>query len=537
MGIWDQFYEKAKSFFTTSDEPSASTEPPKPRCYYELLEVERNATDDEIKKSFKKLALRWHPDKNPGREEECAAYFILIQQAYEVLVDPQERAFYDRHRENIIYAGVDSQQEKVDTGVKLEPFRSTSCWQHMFTSEEECVEKFYSVYRDLFHQLAAEEYAYIDDPEDRNYPVFGTLNSDYETVVAPFYAFWLNFSTRRSFAWLDKYNLREADDRHTARYMERENRRERTQGRKKRNEEVQRLVEFVRKHDKRVEVARQRQAERNAFIMKKVEEQQRQAIRKNLEGLKNFEIDTEIQKEHLMDLEQIEAELDAAFGIVENKKHENEGASDEENLSDEDDEEQFYCIVCEKSFKSRNVLESHQRSKKHRQMAELLKIHMCEEDQKLFDGAQNQHSDDENVEEKTKENKKTKKKKEKNEPKINIEEEENSNKNIEEIGNNEEEEGQKEDELTEQENNIPKKMTKTAKRKAAKQALKTEQKKPLPSGPVACECHTCGEEFDSKSKLHIHLKQSGHAIIKSVVNPPVTFGTNKKAEMKKSKKK
>uniref|UniRef100_A0A915LIM6 Uncharacterized protein n=1 Tax=Meloidogyne javanica TaxID=6303 RepID=A0A915LIM6_MELJA len=455
MGIWDQFYEKAKSFFTTSDEPSASTEPPKPRCYYELLEVERNATDDEIKKSFKKLALRWHPDKNPGREEECAAYFILIQQAYEVLVDPQERAFYDRHRENIIYAGVDSQHEKVDTGVKLDPFRSTSCWQSMFTSEEECVEKFYSVYRDLFHQLAAEEYAYIDDPEDRNYPVFGTLNSDYETVVAPFYAFWLNFSTRRSFAWLDKYNLREADDRHTA-------------------------LEFVRKHDKRVEVARQRQAERNAFIMKKVEEQQRQAIRKNLEGLKNFEIDTEIQKEHLMDLEQIEAELDAAFGIVENKKHENEGASDDENLSDEEDEEQFYCIVCEKSFKSRNVLESHQRSKKHRQMAELLKIHMCEEDQKLFDGAQNQHSDDENIEEKAKEYKKTKKKKEKNEPK---------------------------------------------------------QKKTLPSGPVACECHTCGEEFDSKSKLHIHLKQSGHAIIKSVINPPVTSGTNKKAEMKKSKKK
>nr|CAD2173974.1 unnamed protein product [Meloidogyne enterolobii] len=80
-------------------------------------------------------------------------------------------------------------------------------------------------------------------------------------------------------------------------------------------------------------------------------------------------------------------------------------------------------------------------------------------------------------------------------------------------------------------------MTKTAKRKAAKQALKTEQKKTLPSGPVACECHTCGEEFDSKSKLHIHLKQSGHAIIKSVINPPVTSGTNKKAEMKKSKKK
>jgi len=68
-----------------------------------LLEVDREAGEDEIKKSFKKLALKWHPDKNPGKEEECAAYFILIQQAYEVLSDPQERAFYDRHRENIIY--------------------------------------------------------------------------------------------------------------------------------------------------------------------------------------------------------------------------------------------------------------------------------------------------------------------------------------------------------------------------------------------------------------------------------------------------
>jgi DnaJ-class molecular chaperone len=55
------------------------------------LEVDRDATEDEIKKSFKKLALKWHPDKNRGKEEQCAAYFILIQQAYEVLSDPQER--------------------------------------------------------------------------------------------------------------------------------------------------------------------------------------------------------------------------------------------------------------------------------------------------------------------------------------------------------------------------------------------------------------------------------------------------------------
>jgi hypothetical protein len=57
-----------------------------------------------------------------------------------------------------------------------------------------------------------------------------------------------------------------------------------------------------------------------------------------------------------MDLEQIEAELDAAFGIVETKRHESYEDSNDENLSDEEDEEQFYCIVCNKSFKSRLIL-------------------------------------------------------------------------------------------------------------------------------------------------------------------------------------
>ena len=52
--------------------------------------MERDANEEEIKKSFKKLALRWHPDKNPGREEECAAYFILIQQGFTLYsrIDP-----------------------------------------------------------------------------------------------------------------------------------------------------------------------------------------------------------------------------------------------------------------------------------------------------------------------------------------------------------------------------------------------------------------------------------------------------------------
>ena len=102
-------------------------------------------------------------------------------------------------------------------------------------------------------------------------------------IVAPFYAFWSDFSTHRSFAWLDKWNLKEATDRPTLRAMEKENKKLRELGKRQRNEEIRELVAFIRKHDKRVarqkEYFRQKMNEQN----KKTEEARRIAIRKNLE--------------------------------------------------------------------------------------------------------------------------------------------------------------------------------------------------------------------------------------------------------------
>ena len=63
--------------------------------YYELLEVERGADDAAIKSSYRKLAMRWHPDKNPG-DAEAEARFKAISEAYDCLKDPQKRAAYDR---------------------------------------------------------------------------------------------------------------------------------------------------------------------------------------------------------------------------------------------------------------------------------------------------------------------------------------------------------------------------------------------------------------------------------------------------------
>ncbi|KAM9630289.1 dnaJ homolog subfamily B member 2 isoform 1-T1 [Morphnus guianensis] len=74
--------------------------------YYEALGVSRNATADDIKKAYRKAALKWHPDKNPDNKEYAEQRFKEIAEAYEVLSDKQKRDVYDRYgKDGLMGAG------------------------------------------------------------------------------------------------------------------------------------------------------------------------------------------------------------------------------------------------------------------------------------------------------------------------------------------------------------------------------------------------------------------------------------------------
>ncbi|KAL1325257.1 hypothetical protein HN51_035338 [Arachis hypogaea] len=67
--------------------------------YYKILQVDKNAKDEDLKKAYRKLAMKWHPDKNPNNKKDAEAKFKQISEAYEVLSDPQKRAIYDQYGE------------------------------------------------------------------------------------------------------------------------------------------------------------------------------------------------------------------------------------------------------------------------------------------------------------------------------------------------------------------------------------------------------------------------------------------------------
>ncbi|KAI8326835.1 DnaJ superfamily chaperone [Choanephora cucurbitarum] len=125
-------------------------------CYYDLLGVERQATSTDIKKAYRKQALIWHPDKNGDRIQEATERFAMIHEAYEVLSDPQERSWYDGHRDSILRGDDHSGQRDSSAGTTAEDLMRYFSVSE-FKGYEDTTKGFYNVYRSLFERLANEE--------------------------------------------------------------------------------------------------------------------------------------------------------------------------------------------------------------------------------------------------------------------------------------------------------------------------------------------------------------------------------------------
>ncbi|XP_011910730.1 PREDICTED: LOW QUALITY PROTEIN: dnaJ homolog subfamily C member 21 [Cercocebus atys] len=353
------------------------------KCHYEALGVRRDASEEELKKAYRKLALKWHPDKNLDNAAEAAEQFKLIQAAYDVLSDPQERAWYDNHREALLKGGLDGEYQ--DDSLDLLRYFTVTCYSGYGDDEK----GFYTVYRNVFEMIAKEELESVLEEEVDDFPTFGDSQSDYDTVVHPFYAYWQSFCTQKNFAWKEEYDTRQASNRWEKRAMEKENKKVRDKARKEKNELVRQLVAFIRKRDKRVQAHRKLVEEQNAEKARKAEEMRRQQKLKQAKLAEQYREQSWMTMANLeKELQEMEARYEKEFGDGsdenEMEEYELKDGEDGKNSDEAEDAELYddlYCPACDKSFKTEKAMKNHEKSKKHREMVALLKQQLEEEEE------------------------------------------------------------------------------------------------------------------------------------------------------------
>lgn len=317
-----------------------------------------------IKKAYRKKALELHPDRNYGSAEEATAKFAEVSSAYEVLSDPQERAWYDSHRDSILNGGGGEQEEHFEHNVRVTSAGALVALMSRFNSRTAFTDAptgFFGILQETFVALAREEDAACDweGIEGMDYPEFGSSNDGYEDVVKPFYRIWMNFSTKKSFSWRDQYRVSDGPDRAMRRLMEKENKRLRDEGIREFNDAVRSLVTFVRKRDPRYIPNTQSEADRQKIIRDA-------AI-------------AQAAKSRAANKAKLDAHVTPAWAQAQRtQEDENYFSSDEESVV-----EHIECVVCNKIFKSEKQYEAHEKSKKHTKAVQQLQRQMRAENKNL----------------------------------------------------------------------------------------------------------------------------------------------------------
>ncbi|OJJ78402.1 hypothetical protein ASPBRDRAFT_168218 [Aspergillus brasiliensis CBS 101740] len=340
---------------TSQDNGGSSAGPSDKKLdYYELLEVDWDASAEE-------KALELHPDRNYGNVESATKLFAEVQSAYEVLSDPQERSWYDTHRDVLL----GSQGSSGNSGTPHSSRTTTADDIYRIFSKfsprmdfSDSSDGFYGGLREVFSRLAMEEEIACrgENMEIFAYPTFGCSGDDFERVVRPFYVAWGGFSTKKSFAWKDVYRYSEAPDRRVRRLMEKENKRLRDEGIREFNDAVRSLVAFVKKRDPRYKTSTQSESQRQEFLRQSAASQAAKSRAANQARLRDH---------------------------VTQDWAKSEDPEDEETVSTETEVEFFECVVCRKSFKSVNQFEAHERSKKHLKAIKQLQKEMRNENNQL----------------------------------------------------------------------------------------------------------------------------------------------------------
>lgn len=500
------------------------------RCYYEILGVSKDVELSDLKKAYYKMSLQWHPDKNAG--DDTTETFQQIQEAYRVLSDPHERAWYDSHRTQILQGGGHGTQMGGATYYDKEcvdvfQYFTRACFQGFDDGEK----GFYTVYRKVFETIATEEAsaaAFNENDGQRSgseedsssegpkhpgsscsYPSFGLMNSEYSTIVAPFYQFWEAFRTRKNYSWLDKYDTRFADSRQVRRAMETENDRIRNAARKKRNEEIRELVAYVKKRDKRVAMERERvqlasqEAKARIQIATKIAKQRDAVLLTEAweEELSFGGLAAQWAKDLETELTRLDAEFDGA-PIHSRGEVVEEQSTEYPEMSDSDE---LYCVACDKLFNSVKAKVNHEFSKKHKKQAEMLRQILLADDETVPDGemAHPTESKDEQTgdiihnglsTQALGEVKLTKRAKKAQRRRLNEAQKLNSTQPEESV------------EPIPEEPHVPILLDPIPKCSSREPRKSTADK--------TLSCSMCGVHFPSRNQLFAHLKESGHAIAK-----------------------
>ena len=476
-----------------------------------------------MKRAYRRAALEWHPDKNAHRREEAEERFKEVGNAWEVLSDPGERAWYDRHREQILRSGERHQAGgdagaggagggRPDSEPDLFPLFSRSCYRGFGAGPG----SFYAVYAEAFAGLA--------DLEGRGEaaPRFGGPGSPW-AEVSRFYSWWGSFASERDFSWADVWNPSGGSSRKARRMMEDENKKACRKARAEFNEQVRSLASFVQRRDPRVKRHKEEEAERReraAAEAKAREAEEREARRRRVAAYEAERFgDLPDDGDAAAEMEALEREL-------------------------EEEREELWCHACDKRFKSAGQLRNHLGSRKHLDTVARLRAALEAEETGAVDGldplfgASPEAGPTEGTPQaaeprgRSKKGKKKAARERRAQAEKEKEEEEAAEAEAAAEAGPAEEGGEGEDLAGQLGSGLSLAGTapatgvggdvdwgnKQAKKKKGRRAGKGEKAPTGGASPQAEETHSCsicGARYPSRSKLFKHIRESGHAALKS----------------------